>query len=73
MYKFRCRNIYHNLHLTGISSCPFGMVACSDEGLDCVREDYLCDGYEDCHGGTDESALFCPGQQNIYIEQQLFK
>ena len=35
-----------------VTDCPSGSFACGDD--DCIDENVVCDGNDDCMGGTDE-------------------
>lgn len=41
--------------------CPKSKVKCAD-GLQCVRQESICDGQEDCHDGMDEDKETCKGK-----------
>ena len=41
-------------------ACKEGRVKCSD-GLQCIPEDYMCNGEKDCTDGSDENGAFCKG------------
>lgn len=42
------------------NSCIYGQNKCAD-GLQCIEEDNLCDGHEDCTDRSDEDPNFCRG------------
>ena len=46
----------------GESSCPRGRI---NSGTSCIPESFVCDGIEDCIGGTDE--MNCTGPSKIFI------
>ena len=46
----------------GESSCPRGRI---NSGISCIPESFVCDGIEDCIGGTDE--MNCTGPSKIFI------
>ena len=47
---------------SGEVSCPFGRI---DLFRRCIPESYVCDGYQDCVGGTDE--MNCTKPCKVFI------
>ena len=47
----------------GESSCPRGRI---NSGISCIPESFVCDGIEDCIGGTDE--MNCTGPSKVFID-----
>ena len=44
------------------AQCDDGTFKCSEnEFLRCIPNEYVCDGYDDCDGGSDEDLENCPG------------
>ena len=53
----------------GYVVCPMGKLDSSGRvdtsGERCINESFVCDGYQDCVGGTDE--MNCTGPSKIFI------
>ena len=46
--------------------CPGVEIKCTD-GLQCVKETAICNGYVDCADGSDESEDVCKGNSFIIL------